>query len=230
MAMARLLFALFAGALCVLFAAPAAIGKEDVRATLDTPVPIEAAGKTITVAWTLSYSDRGRSRPFGAGGVFVRLTSASGGAPVKTVGKEVARGRYVAEARVPEGGIGGISMGLEGTRYIGGRAEDADSTSRSRTTPLRWRRTGPARAIRRLPGSWPRGLSPPSARCSFFPERSGRGGDPEERTRCRRSAHGLTSTASPIGSHRMLLRTSSGAPAMTRSMASRPCRKCFHPS
>lgn len=45
---------------------------------------------------------------------------------MKRVGKEIARGRYVAEATVPEGGIGGISIGLEGVRHIGGRTEDAD--------------------------------------------------------------------------------------------------------
>ena len=35
---------------------------------------------------------------------------------------------------------------------------------------------------------------------------------------------------SPIGSQRMLRRTASGAPANSRSIASRPSRKCFQPS
>jgi hypothetical protein len=131
--MSRLLTALVTGGLCVLLAAPAAVGKGDVQARLDTPLPLEAsAGRTITIGWTLSYADRAnhgsvaRSRhPFGAGGVFIQVLSASGRAPVKALGEERGRGRYVAQVTVPEGGIGGIKIGLEGIRYIGGRAENA---------------------------------------------------------------------------------------------------------
>jgi hypothetical protein len=39
-----------------------------------------------------------------------------------------------------------------------------------------------------------------------------------------------SSTGSPIGSQRMLRRISSGALANSRSIASRPCLKCFQPS
>jgi hypothetical protein len=129
--MSRVLVALIAGALCALLAVPAALGKEGVRAWLETPVPLAAPpGKTITIAWTLSYTERGKRRPFGAGAVFVRLLSASGEKPTKAHGKGPT-GRYVAKVTVPEGGIGGIEFGLEGTRYIGGppgrgQAEAAD--------------------------------------------------------------------------------------------------------
>jgi hypothetical protein len=124
--MSRFLIALAAGALFIFLAAPAAVSKEGVRARLDTPVPLEAApGDTITIAWTLRPIERGERRPFGASGVFVRLLSASDGEPVKALGKADPPGRY-AEVTVPRGGIGGIRIGLEGIRYIGGRTEDAD--------------------------------------------------------------------------------------------------------
>jgi hypothetical protein len=125
--MSRLLTTLAAGALCVLVVVPAGIAKEGVRAKLDTPLPLQAEpGETIPIAWTLSYSDRGVRRQFGASGVFVRLLSASGARPVRASGIEGRFGHYVAKVTVPEGGIDGIRIGLEGTRFIGGRAEDAD--------------------------------------------------------------------------------------------------------
>jgi hypothetical protein len=125
--MSRFLIALAAGTLFIFLAAPAAVSKEGVRARLDTPVPLEAApGDKITIAWTLRSIERGQRRPFGASGVFVRLLSASDGEPVKALGKAGSHGGYVAEVTVPQGGIGGIRIGLEGIRYIGGRTEDAD--------------------------------------------------------------------------------------------------------
>jgi hypothetical protein len=131
--MSRLLIALVTCVLCVLLAAPAAVGKGDVQARLDTPIPLEAAaGRTVTIGWTLSYADRAKHRsvvrsrhPFGAAGIFIQVLSASGRAPVKALGEERGRGRYVAQVTVPEGGIGGIKIGLEGIRYVGGRAENA---------------------------------------------------------------------------------------------------------
>jgi hypothetical protein len=120
----RFLIAVAAAALSVLLLVPAALAKENVRARLDTPIPLQAVpGKKITVAWTLySAADR---RPFGAGGVFIRLLSASGGEPVKAHAQGSA-GRFVARVVVPEGGIGGIEIGLEGISYFAGRTEDAD--------------------------------------------------------------------------------------------------------
>jgi hypothetical protein len=125
--MRRLVTALVAGALCVLLAAPAAVGKENVRARIDSAVPLHAApGKQIRIAWTLSFTERGSRHPFGASGVFVRLLSSSGGEPVKAPGHKRATGGFVAEVTVPEGGIRRITIGLEGIRLIGGRSENAD--------------------------------------------------------------------------------------------------------
>jgi hypothetical protein len=50
---------------------------------------------------------------FGAGGVFVRLASASGGAAETAFARED-RGRYTATVVVPEGGIGDVEIGLRG--------------------------------------------------------------------------------------------------------------------
>ena len=44
------------------------------------------------------------------------------------------------------------------------------------------------------------------------------------------AAHAASRVATPIGNHRIRSRTSSGALASSRSIASRPSRKCFHPS
>lgn len=131
------LAALLAGA-----GAPGALAKEDLRGRLETPIPLgAAAGETITVAWTLhSAAERGapatgRAEPAagtggGASPMFVRLLSAGGGRPTEAYG-ELFGGRYVARIAVPTGGIGGVELGLQGTRYIGGgpgrgRAERAD--------------------------------------------------------------------------------------------------------
>lgn len=127
----RLFAAVAVAMLCSLLAAPVVAGKEGVRARLEAPVPLSAQqGEKITIAWSLFYKDRSERRPFGAGGLFVRLLSASGEQPTRAHG-EGRRGRYVADVTVPEGGIGGIEFGLEGTRYVGGmpdtgRAENAD--------------------------------------------------------------------------------------------------------
>ena len=97
-----------------------------VRAHLESRLPRDAAaGSRIRVVWTLYRIERGERRPFDAGGLFVRLRSASGRAPTRAVG-DGGRGRYVARIKVPRGGIGGIRFGLEGVRIIGGRQEPAD--------------------------------------------------------------------------------------------------------
>jgi hypothetical protein len=98
-----------------LFAALPAEGKDGVKATLETSVPPDAtAGTRIDLAWTLTYVDeKGRERPFGAGGVFARLVSASGGDDV-TEYASGDRGDYAATLVVPEGGIGDIEIGLAG--------------------------------------------------------------------------------------------------------------------
>jgi hypothetical protein len=96
-----------------LVAALPAAGKEGVEATLLTRIPLDApAGTRLEVAWTLSYRDHGRRRPFGAGGVFVRLRSAAG-AGAET-GFASGSGHYKATVVVPKGGIGDVQIGLRG--------------------------------------------------------------------------------------------------------------------
>jgi hypothetical protein len=106
------LVALAAAAAALVAALPAA-GKEGVEATLLTKIPLDApAGIRLEVAWRLIYLDHGRRRPFGAGGVFVRLRSAAG-ASAET-GFASGDGDYRATVVVPEGGIGDVQIGLQG--------------------------------------------------------------------------------------------------------------------
>jgi hypothetical protein len=96
-----------------LVAALPAAGKEGVEATLLTRIPLDApAGTRLEVAWTLTYRDHGRRRPFGAGGVFVRLASAAGGSA--ETGFASGQGDYRAAVVVPKGGIGDVQIGLRG--------------------------------------------------------------------------------------------------------------------
>lgn len=99
-------------AAAVLVAAVPASGKEGARATLTTRVPLTAAaGTSFRVAWVVTILDSGRRRPFGAGGMFVRLLSPVRGQSVK-VYAEGAGGHYHATVRVPRGGLRGIQLGL----------------------------------------------------------------------------------------------------------------------
>ncbi|HEX8133419.1 MAG TPA: hypothetical protein VF880_08310 [Actinomycetes bacterium] len=106
-----------AGAL-LLAAGPAALGKDNVHARLLAPLRVDAApGERLTVTWALAGTDEhGRRQPFNAIGVFVRLLSASGARP--TIGFATPdahpQGRYDAQVAVPEGGIGGVQIGLRG--------------------------------------------------------------------------------------------------------------------
>jgi hypothetical protein len=101
-----------AAAAALVPALPAA-GKEGVRATLLTHIPLDApAGTRLEVAWRLTYLDHGRRRRFGAGGVFVRLASAAG-ARAET-GFASGDGDYKAAVVVPKGGIGDVQIGLQG--------------------------------------------------------------------------------------------------------------------
>jgi hypothetical protein len=96
-----------------LVAALPAAGKEGVQATLLTRIPLDApAGTRLQVAWTLTYRDHGRRRPFGANGVFVRLTSAAGGSA--ETGFAGGQGDYQTTVVVPKGGIGDVQIGLRG--------------------------------------------------------------------------------------------------------------------
>jgi hypothetical protein len=105
-----------------LLAAPAVLAKEDVRATLVGGLDRDARpGEPITVAWKLADAE---GRPFGAGGLFVRLRSAAGGWPVTAVTD--GSGRFTVRIAVPEGGIGGIEFGLQGWRTAAGETTRAD--------------------------------------------------------------------------------------------------------
>jgi hypothetical protein len=95
-----------------LVAAVPASGKEGARATLTTRVPLTAApGTSFRVAWTVTILDSGKRRPFGAGGMFVRLLSPARGASTKVYAQGV-NGRYHATVIVPRGGLRGIQLGL----------------------------------------------------------------------------------------------------------------------
>jgi hypothetical protein len=100
-------------------AGPAALGKEGVKARLLTPLGVDAApGEQLTVVWALAGTDEhGRRQSFNAIGVFVRLLSATGGRP--TIGFATPdahpQGRYDVQVAVPEGGIGGVQIGLRGS-------------------------------------------------------------------------------------------------------------------
>jgi hypothetical protein len=100
----------------VVAAAPA-VAKEGVVARLVTPIPREAEpGSTITVVWTLASVDDGKRRPFGAGGVFVRLFGPHGSRSPRAYASELGRGRYRARVVVPREGVSRVVIGLMGTR------------------------------------------------------------------------------------------------------------------
>jgi hypothetical protein len=109
----RFALAVLATATVPLVAVFPAAGKEGVEATLLTKIPLDAPARTrLQVAWRLTYLDHGRRHPFGANGVFVRLTSAAG-ASAET-GFASGNGAYRATVAVPEGGIGDVEIGLQG--------------------------------------------------------------------------------------------------------------------
>jgi hypothetical protein len=107
--------------LVALGAAGSAPSKGNARARLTTAVPLGAApGTSLRVGWTVSVpDDKGGRRPFAAMNMFVRLLSRTG-ASVTTgfAPQQGMTGRYVAQVKVPRGGIGGIRMGLRGTTDI----------------------------------------------------------------------------------------------------------------
>lgn len=101
-----------------LVAALPAAGKEGVKATLTTRMPLDApAGTQLKVAWTLAYLDEnGQRQPFGAGAVFAQLRGASGASAetgFASIGASLT-GEYAATVVVPKGGIGDVEIGLRG--------------------------------------------------------------------------------------------------------------------
>jgi len=119
--MNRTLPTLFVLAAALVLAAPAA-AKDGVQAHVTTAIPTDASpGDRLHVAWKLDFLDRSaRLTPFNAVGVFVRLRSASNGAPTIAFATATAHtdGRYDATVTVPEGGIGGVDIGLRGSTDV----------------------------------------------------------------------------------------------------------------
>ena len=92
--------------------ASSAGAKEGVEATLLTTLPKDAApGSTIRIEWRLADLS---GRPFGAGGIFVRLIG-PGRASTTALAHDVSKGRFTATATVPAGGLRGIRIGLHST-------------------------------------------------------------------------------------------------------------------
>ena len=103
-----------AGGTLALLLPSAAATKEGAMARLATPVPLDAApGSSVRIVWSVTIADgKGGRQPFGAGGMFVRFLTRTGGASAPAVGSEVQLGRYAARVTVPAGGIGGLRAGL----------------------------------------------------------------------------------------------------------------------
>jgi hypothetical protein len=139
--MKRLALAL---ALAALVAAPSAVAKEGVKATLKTAIPLGAEpGTKVDVAWTLWFVDHGRRQPFGAGDVFVRLVSAIGDRPQTAYTN--GPGSYAATVTVPKGGIGDVQIGLRGFSDASPSPQSADMFFPITNDPM----PGPARVAAR---------------------------------------------------------------------------------
>jgi hypothetical protein len=149
---------LVAACALALAAGPAA-GKEGVTARLVGQLPRDAApGETVTVAWVLAAPDEaGRRLPFNAIGVFVRLVSAGDGRATIGFATPDAHpdGRYDAPVAVPEGGIGGVQIGLRGENDAGPSDVLFPLENDPFAAPARQAAPGrQAEPDRRLPG-WP---------------------------------------------------------------------------
>jgi hypothetical protein len=105
-------------ALALVVLAPAAGAKEGVWAELVTMPPAEALpGEQIHVSWTLQFLDHGTRKPFGAGGIFIRLLDAAHGTATTAVANG-SNGLFEATVQVPAGGIGGLQIGIHGTTDV----------------------------------------------------------------------------------------------------------------
>jgi hypothetical protein len=89
---------------------------QDVTATLDAALPVDAQpGEQLEIGWTLTVNEDGGSvRPFIAERIFVRLLPASGD-PIEFPARRDRVGHYLATITVPDGGIGAVEIGLAGT-------------------------------------------------------------------------------------------------------------------
>ena len=115
----------------VLLLAGTASAKENMTAVLTSPLPTKAApGTHFPVTWEIGGpAADGRRVTFDSAEVFIRLLSAGGGKPTEAFARFDAHtdGRYAATATVPAGGIGGVEIGVAGTReYSSGKTERSD--------------------------------------------------------------------------------------------------------
>ncbi len=96
---------------------PAAGAKEGVVARVLTPISRDVKpGSRVTVAWTLTYLEAGKRRPFGAGYVFGRLVGPGGSRSPLAYGVHTHRpGGYRARVKVPRGGVRRLEIGMMGT-------------------------------------------------------------------------------------------------------------------
>jgi hypothetical protein len=109
--MRRLLFVV----VFALVLAGSASAKNDVEATLLTSISGDAmAGATLHVEWRLAELNSGR--PFGAGGIFIRLIGPTG-ARTTAAASESRPGHFAASVGIPAGGIRQIRIGLHGWTY-----------------------------------------------------------------------------------------------------------------
>lgn len=97
-------------------AGTAGLAKEGAHARLIGDPALRAKpGTTIRIAWAVETVDAdGERGQLDAIGMFVRLLSRTGAAPTMAFATEYEHiaGRYIANVRVPEGGVGGIRFGL----------------------------------------------------------------------------------------------------------------------
>lgn len=108
--------------------------KEGVEATILGGVSKQVTpGSTLRVEWRLAELESGR--PFGAGGVFIRLVGAHGATSVAEA-TEVRTGRYAASVVVPAGGIRRILIGLHGFASTPRGTQRADAFFRIVNDPL----------------------------------------------------------------------------------------------
>lgn len=104
--------------LAALLALPVPVGAKDgVVARVLTPIARDAEpGSRITVAWTLTYVEAGKRRPYGAGYVFVRLVGPGGSRTPSAYGVHLVRpGGYRARVKVPRGGVRRVEIGVMGS-------------------------------------------------------------------------------------------------------------------
>ena len=82
-----------------------------------TPISRDAEpGSRVVVAWTLTYVEAGKRRPFGAGYVFVRLVGPRGSRTPLAYGVHLLRpGGYRARVKVPRGGVSRVEIGMMGS-------------------------------------------------------------------------------------------------------------------